>query len=150
MLDYGGGYGLFVRMMRDRGYEFYRQDSYCENLFAKHFDHTDISENHFDLLTSFEVFEHFENPMHEIEKMFKLSSTIIFSTVLIPSVSDAELENWWYLSEETGQHLAFYSLPSLKVIAERYDKKLYSNGHNLHILTNATLSDRQLSMAFKF
>jgi hypothetical protein len=31
-IDYGGGYGLFVRMMRDRGFDFYRQDIYCENL----------------------------------------------------------------------------------------------------------------------
>ncbi len=25
-LDYGGGYGMFVRLMRDRGYSFIRQD----------------------------------------------------------------------------------------------------------------------------
>src|SRR5437870_10002677 len=33
MLDYAGGYGVFVRLMRDLGYDFYRQDPYCENIF---------------------------------------------------------------------------------------------------------------------
>ena len=32
MLDFGGGYGMFVRMMRDKGFDFYRQDIYCDNL----------------------------------------------------------------------------------------------------------------------
>ena len=26
---------MLVRMMRDNGFNFYRQDTYCENLFAK-------------------------------------------------------------------------------------------------------------------
>jgi hypothetical protein len=41
MLDFAGGYGAFVRLMRDEGYNFYRQDVYCDNLFTKHFDITD-------------------------------------------------------------------------------------------------------------
>ena len=36
-LDYGGGYGLFTRLMRDRGFDFYWQDSYTENLLSKGF-----------------------------------------------------------------------------------------------------------------
>ena len=44
MLDYGGGYGMFVRMMRDKGFDFYRQDIYCDNLFSKHFDITDFND----------------------------------------------------------------------------------------------------------
>ena len=35
-LDYGGGYGIFVRLMRDRGFDFYRYDKHCSNLFAKY------------------------------------------------------------------------------------------------------------------
>src|SRR5262249_39177480 len=37
-MDYGGGYGLFVRMMRDLGIDFYWSDKFCENLFAKGFE----------------------------------------------------------------------------------------------------------------
>ena len=37
-LDYGGGYGVFVRLMRDVGFDFYWQDKHTENLFAKEFE----------------------------------------------------------------------------------------------------------------
>jgi len=32
-LDYGGGYGILVRLMRDFGYNFYSYDKYCKSLF---------------------------------------------------------------------------------------------------------------------
>ncbi|MFM6453388.1 MAG: methyltransferase domain-containing protein, partial [Planktothrix sp.] len=32
-LDYGAGYGLFVRLMRDKGFNFYGFDKFCKNLF---------------------------------------------------------------------------------------------------------------------
>src|SRR5689334_23291254 len=37
-LDYGGGYGIFVRLMRDSGFDYYRYDPLCLNLFADGFD----------------------------------------------------------------------------------------------------------------
>src|SRR5262245_33277870 len=55
MLDYAGGYGTFTRLMRDKGYNFYNQDDYCENIFAKHFDIKDANQKKFDLVTGFEV-----------------------------------------------------------------------------------------------
>jgi len=33
-LDYGAGYGVFVRLMRDFGFDFYWMDKYSDNLFA--------------------------------------------------------------------------------------------------------------------
>ena len=30
-LDYGGGYGVFVRLMRDIGFDYYWQDKYTKN-----------------------------------------------------------------------------------------------------------------------
>jgi hypothetical protein len=32
-VDYGGGHGVLVRLMRDRGFDFYWRDPHCENLF---------------------------------------------------------------------------------------------------------------------
>src|ERR1700744_2069789 len=58
-LDYGGVYGLLVRMLRDKGLQFYREDKFCENLFAKSFDITDFPGTPpFELVTAFELFEH--------------------------------------------------------------------------------------------
>ncbi len=82
-LDYAGGYGMFVRLMRDSGLDFYRQDPYCENIFANKFDIEDLSsEPSFELLTAFEVFEHRENPKVELEKALRYSKNILFSTEL--------------------------------------------------------------------
>ena len=38
IVDYGGGYGLLVRLMRNSGFDFYRYDPYCANFFAKGFE----------------------------------------------------------------------------------------------------------------
>jgi 2-polyprenyl-3-methyl-5-hydroxy-6-metoxy-1,4-benzoquinol methylase len=135
-IDYGGGYGLFVRLMRDKGYRFYRQDLYCENIFAKHFDITDLTrDSRFELLTSFEVFEHLDNPMAELESMLAYSDSILFSTELQPEQPLKHFEDWWYFAPHMGQHIALYSLKTLKVIAETINCHLYSNKRNLHLLT---------------
>lgn len=148
MLDYAGGYGTFTRLMRDKGFDFYRQDPYCENLFAKYFDISDTAYTAFDVLTAFEVFEHFVDPVPEIDKLFRYSENIIFSTELLPG-SEKELEDWWYLSTETGQHVAFYSPASLEYLANKYGKHYYRKGTNLHAFTSQALSADQVNYAFR-
>lgn len=136
-LDFGAGYGILVRMMRDKGFDYYWQDEYCENIFARQYGLTTNLSAKFELLTAFEVFEHLENPKLELEKMLKFSDSILFSTNIIPRTN---IENWWYLSPETGQHIALYSLKSLKVLGEQYNLNFYSNGHNFHLFTKKNLN----------
>lgn len=145
MLDYAGGYGMFARLMRDEGYNFFRQDIYCENIFAKHFDISDSGLSHFDLVTAFEVFEHFEKPLEEIEKIFSYSKNVIFTTELAPTIT-SELQNWWYLSTDTGQHIAFYTETSLQFLAQKYGLNYYHRG-NLHLFTLNKLSTHQINYA---
>ena len=147
MLDYAGGYGVYVRLMRDEGYNFYRQDVYCENIFAKTFDVEDLKEKKFDIVTAFEVLEHFVNPIDEISKVLAFSETAIFSTVLIPQ-DDTDLSNWWYLATETGQHVAFYSEKSMQYIAKKFNKNYYCRNGNLHVFTSIKLSAAQLEEGF--
>ncbi|MBI3520533.1 MAG: class I SAM-dependent methyltransferase [Bacteroidetes bacterium] len=147
MLDYAGGYGVYVRLMRDEGYNFYRQDAYCENIFAKTFDIETIKDTRFDIVTAFEVLEHFVNPLQEIEKVLSYAETAIFSTVLIPE-NDNDLPNWWYLATETGQHVAFYSEKSMNYIAKKYHKNYYCRNGNLHVFTSAKLNADQLKEGF--
>ena len=134
-LDFGGGYGIFVRMMRDRGFNFYREDRFCDNLFAKNFDLNDLnSPKGFQLLTAFEVFEHIENPIQQIKEMFELSDSIFFSTEIHPEFND-DLKNWWYLIPSTGQHISLFSIKSFYKISEILNVNYYTNGKNLHLLT---------------
>ncbi len=146
-LDYGGGYGVFVRLMRDLGFDFYRYDIFCENTFAKHFDFSDSKANKFDIVTSFEVFEHLEAPLEEIKKMFFFADTLIFSTQLIPKNTN-EFTNWWYVSPETGQHIAFYHQNTFLEICKLFNCHYYSNGHNLHILTKQKLDNELVVNVF--
>lgn len=137
-LDYGGGYGMFVRLMRDRGFDFYREDKYCANLFSTHFDVDDptVETNKcFELVTAFEVFEHLEDPYEDIEQMFQFADSILFSTELQPQATFAKAEDWWYFSPEIGQHIAIFSTKALQEIANKYGCQVYSAQNKLHLLT---------------
>lgn len=128
-LDFAGGYGLFVRLMRDRGFNFYRADKYCENIFAQNFDIKDIKSNgKFEVVTAFEVFEHLDNPIRDIKKMLSYSDTLVFTTELQPKKDIKDAKDWWYFTPETGQHIAFYAEKTLKYIAKKFDVNFYYSG----------------------
>jgi 2-polyprenyl-3-methyl-5-hydroxy-6-metoxy-1,4-benzoquinol methylase len=150
-LDYGGGYGLFVRLMRDRGFNFYRYDKYSENLFARHFDLADTDgENDFELITSFEVFEHLSSPLAEISEMMKNGKSLVFSTEIIPKIKIQTVHDWWYFSPDAGQHISFYSFKSLSLIAKQLGCNLYSNGKNLHLFTHKKFMFDPLKAVYLF
>lgn len=138
-VDYGGGYGLFVRLMRDRGFDFYRYDTHCENLFAADFEADTGGNDEFELVTAFELFEHLSNPLEEISELLELSTNILFSTELLPDHAPAP-GDWWYYGLEHGQHVTFYTPRSLAIIAKKFSLNLYSNGINIHLLTDRKLS----------
>lgn len=131
-LDYGAGYGVFVRLMRDFGFDFFWMDKYSENLFAKDFEAT--GNEKYELLTAYEVFEHLVQPVEEVANMLKYSDNILFSTFLIPS-NEPKPEEWWYYALDHGQHIALYSRKSLEIIAKKFDVNLYTNGKNLHLFS---------------
>lgn len=131
-LDYGAGYGMFVRLMRDNGFQFHYYDRYCKNLFAIGLE---LPENHrVDAYTALEVFEHLENPSAEVEKMLQHTDTILFST-LLRTTDYASIEDWWYFTPETGQHIAIFTKESLLALAQKYNLTLYSNNKDIHILS---------------
>jgi len=148
-IDYGGGYGVLVRLLRDRGLDFYRQDIYAENLFAKSFDLADAGTTKFELLTAFEVFEHLENPLEQVEKMLQYSDNILFSTELQPSPTPTP-ETWWYILPEIGQHISLFSKKSLEVLAQRMGLHLSTNGKNLHLLSRKKIAVPLLFRALSY
>jgi hypothetical protein len=139
-LDYGGGYGVFTRLMRDAGYDFYLFDKYSENLFCKHFELKDCSTTEkFAAVTAFELFEHLPNPFSQVKELFEFSDVVIFSTELQPDDNLLRPEDWWYFVPISGQHVAFYSIRTLKKVADLIGCSLYTNGSNLHVLSKRSL-----------
>jgi len=133
-LDYAGGYGVFTRLMRDIGFDFYWHDPYTQNLFANGFEKEVKSDSEFELITAFEVFEHLVNPKEELEKMLSYSKTIVFSTELLPK-DIPDPKEWWYYGFNHGQHISFYTEKTLHTLANQF-KKNYYNVNGLHILTD--------------
>jgi hypothetical protein len=136
-VDYGGGYGVFVRLMRDRGYDFFQLDKYSPNLFAPDFEAN--TAQRYELLTSFEVFEHLVEPLVEVDKMLALADNILFSTTLLPALPPA-LDGWDYYGLDHGQHVGFYTLAALRQLARRFNLHLRSHGGALHLLSRKAVS----------
>jgi len=139
-LDYAGGYGVFVRLMRDIGFNFILDDKYTENLFAGGFEWD--KKKKVNAITLFEVFEHFVDPINELENLLTISDTIIFSTDLHPDPIPKP-ENWGYFGLDHGQHISFYSKNTFNYIADKYNLNYYNDG-SFHILTSKTVSKLKL------
>ena len=134
-LDYGGGYGVFVRLMRDVGYDFYWQDKHTENLFAKGFEFPVSEKLTIELLTCFEAFEHFVEPVTELGNLLSISRNILLSTEFIPDPTPPPGE-WWYYGVEHGQHIGFFREKTFEYLAEKHNLHFYTNGQNIHLLTD--------------
>jgi hypothetical protein len=146
-IDYGGGYGIFVRLMRDMGLDFYWHDTHCQNIFAQQFEaNLDINYN---LLTACEIFEHLPDPIHDLDKMLKLSDSILFSTVLLPTKKIPAPDEWWYYGLEHGQHISFYTKKTLGYIAAKYNLNFYSNSNDIHFLTKKRIDPYYMMLIFK-
>ncbi|MBM5799428.1 MAG: class I SAM-dependent methyltransferase [Cyanobacteria bacterium K_DeepCast_35m_m2_023] len=132
VIDYAGGYGVLVRMLRDLGIDAFWHDAYTENLFAPGFEADGRSAN---LVTAFEAIEHFVDPNLELNNIFALAPNLLFSTCLIPFPTP-RIDDWWYYGNEHGQHVGFFRLKTLQYLAKKYNKHLLTDGKALHLLTD--------------
>jgi len=116
-LDFAGGYGVLTRLMRDRGFDFYWQDPYCKNVFARGFEWENIKgETSSGGVTAFEVLEHVPDPLGFVRSALEQARTsnLIFSTLLYEGEPPAP-EKWWYYALETGQHISFFRRDTLAI-----------------------------------
>lgn len=141
-MDYGGGYGLLVRIMRDRGFDFYRYDQYCSNLFAKGFDVTGLTpKGEYEIVFAIEVFEHLLNPVEEIKSMLQFSRNICFATETLPDDKVVLPGEWLYYGLEHGQHISLFTKKSLQILAEKLGCHFITNGKGLHLFSDKPISD---------
>lgn len=134
-LDYGGGLGIFVRLMRDIGCEFYLYEPYCDNLFAQGFAVQRNELSRYGMVTAIEVFEHLPDPLQEIDIMANCSKNIFFTTELMPA-DFPKPDAWWYYGLDHGQHISFYTAKTLSLIGEKFGLNYYTNGTSLHLFSN--------------
>lgn len=137
LLDVGGGYGMLCRLLRDRGWDCFTTDEYCENIFAK--GHEPKAQFKASTLLAFEVFEHVDDPMTFAREQISRyePDTFIFSTLThdwkIPPL------DWWYFAFETGQHISIHTKASLQKIAEGINWNYFPISNDLHIFTKEPL-----------
>ena len=139
-LDTAGGYGMFTRLMRDIGFDFYWSDLYCQNLLARGFEASTAAPP-FAAITAFEVLEHLVNPVEFVADSLQKaeSKTFIFSTQLF--YGPPPKPDWWYYGFPTGQHISFYQPRTLQAIGSKLGLNFYSNGW-LHMLTDKKINTR--------
>ncbi len=132
VVDYAGGYGILVRLLRDQGIDALWSDRYSPNLLARGFEYDKGGAT---LLTAFEAFEHFVNPAEELDNMLTISPNILLSTELIRGSTPAQ-DKWWYYGKEHGQHIGFFRMQTLEYLAQKHGKQLTSNGHSCHLISD--------------
>jgi hypothetical protein len=130
-LDYGGGNGLLSELLIQAGWH---SESYDP------FINTNITLEElgsFNLITSFEVFEHVPDVnilMSHFDSLLNEEGMIFFSTLL----SDGHIKlnqrlSWWYASPRNG-HISLFSKKSLKTLADNYNYQVGSFSPGLHAM----------------
>ncbi|MEL6608561.1 MAG: class I SAM-dependent methyltransferase [Pseudomonadota bacterium] len=116
VIDAGGGHGIFVRMMRDMGFDFWWSDKFAANIAARGFEARDDAT--YPVATAFEVLEHLPSPPEFLSDLVARhgTETILFSATLFDP-DNVPGADWWYWAFETGQHIAFFSRQTLDWMA---------------------------------
>lgn len=123
-VDFGGGTGLFSRLMRDIGFNYFTYDKYASSEFCTAF-RWPAFDRPTKLITIFECAEHFSNPALEWERLLSGKPDIVIGTT---GLYGDQKSDWGYLSPESGQHIFFYSSQALGLIASKHGMSAYIVG----------------------
>ena len=116
-VDFGGGNGLFTRLMRDHGFNFFSHDKYEFPYYSDPYTLPDLDAVRPHVLTAYEVFEHLPEPAETLDYLLRRGpGLVLFGT----DIFHAPDLNWPYLALPTGQHVFFYSEKGLAGVAARY------------------------------
>jgi len=81
VVDFAGGHGFLVRLLRDIGIDAFWADPYSDNLVARGFEYQCGGKS--SLVTAFEAFEHFVSPVQEMKKLLHIAPNILLTTHLM-------------------------------------------------------------------
>ncbi len=122
-LDIGGGDGLLCRLLRDYGLDCYATDKYAQAKYSTGFTRPPFESP--DLLTAFEVFEHFSDPATEYAELFAWRPKVILAST---GICDNQPNDWWYFAPAHGQHVFLHSRRAFEWLAQKYNYRLLLSG----------------------
>jgi hypothetical protein len=128
VLDFGGGNDTFCGVLRDAGFPVAVTYDPMVTAYAAR------PEGKYDLVTSFETFEHLPDPAAGIASIIEVAAEpglIYFSTLLQPSDFDRQGLNWWYVGPRNG-HVSLFSRQALTTAWNRHGYKVASLNDNAH------------------
>ena len=137
VVDYAGGYGFLVRLLRDVGVDAFWADLYSENLVARGFEYEGFGNPK--LVTAFEAFEHFLSPAEELSNLLKISPNVLLTTTLVPKPTPKP-QDWWYYGLEHGQHIGFFRVRTLNYLADKFNLHLLTDGKSCHFFSEKKYS----------
>jgi SAM-dependent methyltransferase len=127
VLDYGGGSGLFARVLGEAGFRATTYDPFSN--FSAH------PQGLFELITCFEVMEHVPFPdiaVAEMGGLLAAEGVILFSTLTQPANFDELGLRWWYVAPRNG-HVSIYSRRALTILFEKHGLQLFSLTDLVHM-----------------
>jgi SAM-dependent methyltransferase len=127
-LDYGGGNGVLSAELFAAGWNSTSYDPFVDGPLRG-----DLGR--FNLVTSFEVFEHVPDVNHLIATLSSLveeDGVVLFSTLLSDgSIARNQRVQWWYASPRNG-HISLFSRRSLALLGAKEGFELVTFSPNLH------------------
>ena len=138
-VDVGGGYGLLTRFMRDLGFDFWWNDPYAENVFARNFA-AKAHDGRWGAVTFFEVLEHLAKPVEWLGDTLDQfpTDTLVFTTETFTGEPPAP-GTWWYYVPEGGQHVSFFQPRTLERLADRFGMRYTRAGGSLHVMSRRSI-----------
>ena len=122
-LDWAGAEGLFCRLMRDRGFNFWLYDKFIRPLYAIPYAVADPLALNPVALTAFEYLEHLAQPREELGTLFGLKPRLVVATTELYS---GQGEDWHYLSLHSGRHVFFYSSDAMSWIGAHFGYQYFA------------------------
>lgn len=128
-LDYGGGIGLMSDLLQGAGWRSTSYDPFVDR------DVRPQDLGKFDLITSFEVFEHVPDAtrlIDDLASMLEDDGVIYFSTLVTEEhIQPHQRLTWWYAAPRNG-HISLYTRASLAKLGARQGFKFGSITPDLH------------------
>lgn len=135
LIDVGAGIGLFAEVAINRGWDVYGTEyteeaiDICKNKGIKmnvgKLNPNNYDSNFFDVITSFEVIEHINNPIEEINNFYKIirkGGLVYITTPNFNSLSRNILGDKWTIIVYP-EHLSYYNPKTLNRLMKRVNFK---------------------------